>query len=133
MIRFVFALSLMLCLSTAAARDYGQWDGVDPAVQEWYRTLKQPDNKTISCCGEADAYWADSFEVDGDRYVAIVTDTRPDGPLYRPHVEPGTRIVIPKHKLKYDQGNPTGHGIVFLGSPNKDDNGVYCYLPPGGT
>ena len=86
----------------------------NPVVREWYQALMQPDNPAASCCGEADAYWADSFEVDGDRYVAIITDPRPDEPLRRKHVDVGTRIVVPNHKLKYDQSNPTGHGIIFL-------------------
>jgi hypothetical protein len=34
-------------------------------------------------CGEADAYWADSCQTDGYRYVAIITDPRPDEPLHR--------------------------------------------------
>jgi hypothetical protein len=82
------------------------------------------------CCGESDAYWADSFEVDanGD-YVAIITDERADAPLKRRHVDVGTRIVVPRQKVKIDQGNPTGHGIIFLGSSNN----IYCYLPPGGV
>jgi hypothetical protein len=67
----------------------------------------------MSCCAEADAYWADSFEVDGDRYVAIITDERPDGPLGRPHRESGEKIVVPNHKIKWDDGNPTGHGIIY--------------------
>lgn len=37
----------------------------------------------LSCCGEADAHWADSFEVEDGRYVAIITDERSDGPLTR--------------------------------------------------
>ena len=28
----------------------------------------------------------------------------------------GTRITIPDAKIKWDKGNPTGHGIVFIGS-----------------
>jgi hypothetical protein len=57
----------------------------------------------------------DSFEVDEDRYVAIITDERPDGPLGRPHRELGERIVVPDHKIKWDEGNPTGHGVIFIG------------------
>ena len=34
----------------------------------------QPDNPHMSCCGEADAFEADSFEVSGDEYVAISTN-----------------------------------------------------------
>jgi hypothetical protein len=79
-----------------SARDLGQWASVDPSVSHWYKSLIQPDNPTISCCGGADAYYADVFETDGDRYVAIITDTRDDAALGRHHVEPGTRIVVPK-------------------------------------
>jgi hypothetical protein len=31
-------------------------------------------------------------------------------------------------KIKWDRGNPTGHGIIFIGGGDE----VYCYLPPGG-
>ena len=65
---------------------------------------------------------------DGE-YVAIITDDRPDEPLHRRHIDIGTRIIIPKHKLKYDQSNPTGHGIVFTTMSLY----VYCYLAPGGV
>ena len=56
-------------------------------------------------------------------------DSRPDEPLRRKHVDVGTRIVVPNHKLKYDQSNPTGHGIIFL---SRGDY-VYCYVAPGGV
>jgi hypothetical protein len=89
----------------------------------------QPDNPTISCCGGADAYYADVFETDGDRYIAIITDTRDDASLGRHHVEPGTRIPVPNRKLKVDSGNPTGHGVIFLSSSDT----VFCYVAPGGS
>jgi hypothetical protein len=109
-----------------SARDLGQWSSGDPRVSRWYQSLMQPDNPTISCCGAADAYYADEFDTDGDRYVAIITDTRDDAPLRRHHVEPGTRIVVPNAKLKADSGNPTGHGIIFLSSSDT----VFCYVAP---
>src|SRR2546430_10693349 len=77
-------IAFMLVASPAAARDFGQWENQAPQVRKWFQSLIQPDAPFMSCCGEADAYWADSFEVDGDRYVAIITDERPDGPLGRP-------------------------------------------------
>ncbi|MBX9840895.1 MAG: hypothetical protein K2Z80_03700 [Xanthobacteraceae bacterium] len=120
----------LLAIGAAQARDLGQWHAADPAVAAWFKKLRQPDNPSMSCCGESDAYFADDFEVSGDRYVAIVTDDRPDGPLRRLHVPRGTRIVIPKHKIKHDEGNPTGHGIVFY-NPLSDI--VHCYVPPGGV
>ncbi len=91
-----------------------------------------PDNPGMSCCGEADAYWADSFEVSKDgEYVAIITDPRPDEPLKRPHKDIGTRVVVPNPKLvdATKQQNPTGHGIIFL----SNNNIVYCYVAPGGV
>ena len=125
----IVMLIMMLWLTTlATARDLGQWEKQDPAIRKWFNGLMQPDNPGMSCCGEADAYWADSYEVKGDQYVAIVTDTREDTPLGRPHIDVGTRIPIPNHKIKWDKGNPTGHGWVFVGSGE-----VLCYLPPGGV
>ena len=93
------------------ARDLGQWD--DPAnvdLKRWYQELKQPDNPAVLCCGEADAYWADAFETTGDgEYIAIITDLRDDEPLGRIHRGIGTRIVVPKNKIKWNEGNPVGH------------------------
>ncbi len=118
------AAALLLCLVTAAAlaRPSPQWADEPIAVRQWFQGLMQPDNPYLSCCGEADAFEADLFEMDGDRYVAIVTDGR--GVLAN-----GTRITIPDGKMKWDRGNPTGHGIVFIGSQGQ----VYCYVTPGGV
>lgn len=123
------ALVFFYVTRCAQARDFGQWQNADPDISGWYKSLMQPDHPDASCCGEADAYWADSFEVDGDHYVAIITDERPDAPLGRPHVDVGTRILIPNNKIKHDAGNPTGHGIVFVNPHGY----VFCYLPPGGV
>ena len=125
---FVTIAALLLAIP-ASARDVGQWENSDATVRAWYRDLMQPDAPGVPCCGEADAQWADSFEVQGDQYVAIITDTRDDAPLKRKHVDAGTKIVIPNEKLKYDQSNPTGHGIVFLSMYGY----VYCYVAPGGV
>ena len=44
-----------------------------------------------------------SYEVNGDQYVAIITDTRDDEPLHRSHVENGKRVAVPEHQ---DQMGP---------------------------
>ena len=31
--------------------------------------------------------------------------------------------------MKWDAGNPTGHGIVFIGAAGQ----LYCYVAPGGV
>lgn len=131
--RFIVGLSvvqIVLVIAVSAfARDEGQWSNTDPALLRWYEMLMQPDNPKVSCCGEADAYWADELHVKDGKTFATITDDRPDRPLHRPHVDVGTEIEIPKEKLKHDQGNPTGHGVLFL---NRDRD-VYCYVMPGGV
>ena len=118
-------LAVLLALATllpAAARDNGQWSDQPAHVRQWFQGLMQPDNPAVSCCGPADAFEADSFEVEGDHYVAIITDGKGVTP-------PGTRIPVPNAKMKWDAGNPTGHGIVFIGPQGQ----VYCYVAPGGV
>lgn len=116
-----YVLALLLFSTTAFARDNGQWEDVPPNIRQWFQSLMQPDLPHMSCCGSADAYEADNFEVKGDQYVAIITDGRGVIPN-------GTRILIPNNKMKWDEGNPTGHGIVFIGSQGQ----VFCYVQPGG-
>ena len=121
--------AIVLSICKAPARDLGQWEGFDLAQREWFDGLMQPDRPNLSCCGEADGYWADSYEVKGDQYVAIITDTRDDLKLGRAqHIEAGTRVTVPNNKIKWDRSNPTGHGIIFIGLGGD----VFCYLPPGG-
>lgn len=123
------AIILTLLCSPAAARDLGQWQNSDPAVVEWYRSLIQPDNAPAPCCGEADAYWADEVHVRDGKTYATITDDRPDEPRKRQHFDVGTEFEIPNNKLKWDQGNPTGHAILFLSR-----NGhVYCFVQNSGT
>jgi hypothetical protein len=120
---------LMLFGAFALARDLGQWETSNPEIVTWYRKLMMPDAPAVSCCGEADAYWADTFEEQDGKYVAVITDDRLDAPLHRPHRDVGTRVVIPNHKIKFNEGNPTGHGVLFLSGSGE----VYCYVPPGGV
>jgi hypothetical protein len=68
----VGAAVIVLSICKAPAHDLGQWDGVDPAHRQWFNGLKQPEYPHLSCCGLADAYWADSYEVYGNQYVAII-------------------------------------------------------------
>ena len=105
----------------AKTRDDGQWADQPEHVRRWFQSLKQPDHPRLSCCGEADAFGADSFEVEGDHYVAVITNGRGVIPS-------GTRIPVPNPKMKWDAGNPTGHGIIFIGPRGQ----VYCYVTPSG-
>jgi hypothetical protein len=106
----------------ALARNNGQWENSPAHIRQWFQGLRQPDNPIVSCCGEADAYEADLFEIDKDRYVAIITDGKGEIPN-------GTKIPVPNNKIKWDEGNPAGHGIIFIGVQGQ----VYCYVVPGGV
>lgn len=120
----------MWTVSLALARDSGQWEGSDPAISAWFKSVRMPDNPSVSCCGEADAWWADETEQGPNgELVAIITDDRPDEPLRRRHVPIGTKIVVPPHKITWKHGNPTGHTVIFL-NPYND---VWCYVQNGGV
>lgn len=129
----LLALIIAAFASPVMARDNDAWEEMAPSVRQWFRSLMQPDNPNISCCGEADAYFADGFETaKGGEYIAIITDTR-DVPN-RPPIRPGTRIVVPHSKLKYDAGNPTGHGVIFVRYDSDEETfSVLCYVAPGGV
>lgn len=116
-------IGLLATVHLSFARDSGQWSNSDPAISDWYRSLMQPDNPGVPCCGTADAYWADKVIVRGNKTYAVITDDRPDEPLRRPHIPVGTEFEIQQSKLKYDRGNPTGHAILFVGA-----GGVYCFV-----
>jgi hypothetical protein len=87
----IICVIVLLASSAAAARDFGQWEEQPQNVRGWFQKLMQPDNPYVSCCGEADAYWADSYEVDADRYVAIITDERTGNSVASADEPPGRR------------------------------------------
>ena len=114
-------ICLLLLFATPAFG--GAWDDSSPRVKQWFRSLKIPDDPThlASCCGEGNAVEADDYEVQGDQYVAVVTD----GHGWIPE---GTRIPIPNNKRNVETWNPPGHGIVFLDSARNP----ICYVSPSG-
>ena len=120
--KLCLALIALLISAPVLARDNGQWTSSPANVRQWFQQLMQPDNPRVSCCGEADAFEADNFEIEGDHYIAIITDGR--GVIAN-----GTRIPVPNRKMKWDKGNPTGHGIIFISTTGD----VYCYVTPGGV
>lgn len=113
-IGFIIGFILGMLFQPAHGRDLGQWGNSDPDTKKWFQTLMMPDNPTISCCGEGDAYYCDTINVKEGRTYCTITDDRDDVPLRRTHIAIGTVIEVPDFKLKWDRGNPTGHTLVFL-------------------
>lgn len=114
-----------------------------PDERAWAAGLIQPDAPT-SCCGPADAYWADRTEpcsaadllaMPKCALVAIVDDPRPpeDFTPMRPALAPGTRVLVPQSKIRKPPSyNPTGHNIVFLNvwsASVGETPTVYCWEP----
>ena len=135
------ALCLFLFFSSFAyAHDHEH-----PELDHWYSNLMQPDNPTAPCCGKTDAYWCDDYHMktgpDGVKnlYCTITDDREIPG---RPVVPSGTEVFIPSYKYKWDEGNPTGHSILF-GSPIRsygadgsekiEGFNVYCFVMGGGV
>ncbi len=139
---FVLAFALLLAFVVLSILAFGlgqarsaEWSS-DPSTRDFFQHLMQPDNIWMSCCGEADAYFADSFTVAADgSYVAIITDDRDDiqpcspSPSYegdgsdedciggfrtRQHRPVGSRIYVPAAKVGCTKPNPTGHGLLFM-------------------
>jgi hypothetical protein len=128
------------CLAGSEARDLGQWKSNDPRLSQWFRGLTQPDTiPPVSCCGEADAYWADQVRVGPNgQIIATITDDRDDGPLKRMHEDIGNKYIVPPNKITKKDGNPTGHAIIFLGTSSifglrSEPRPVLCYVMNGGV
>ena len=86
----------------AVARNNGQWENSPAHIRQWFQGLRQPDNPRVSCCGEADAYEADLFEIDKDRYVAIITG------MVRAIFRTGRKSPYPTTRLNGTKATPPG-------------------------
>jgi hypothetical protein len=113
------------------AKNYELKDGTPDDIVQWYRHAFRSDfgtpERPASCCGEADAYWADGVEIEDGEVFAIITDDRQIAG--RSDIPVGTRIKVwPQIMDKWHQGNPTGHTIIFIASGGS----VICYFPDTG-
>ena len=80
-------------------------------VRQWFQRLRQTDKPRNSCCGEADAFEANLFEIDKDRYVAIITDGKGEIPN-------GTKIPMPNQQI--ERGRRKSHRSRHYSSESKD-------------
>lgn len=140
----VFLVTSILCGAIAL----GAWLSVVlwPAhAENWYDGRKSEEQRqaiskwfamptVAGCCKESDAFEADDFEREGDRYIAIITDGEPNE--WRPGLRTGMRIPVPNDRIKWAPPNPSGHGVIFLrrgwDENNPDTIFVYCFFPPSG-
>lgn len=88
------------------------------AVHEWYGNVKS--NSNSSCCGDADAYWADKIEAPPgvDYFFVTITDDR----VIKGRADwNGLKFMVPSAIIdRKKQGNPTGHNIFFVAPAQND-------------
>ena len=132
-IGLVIAVVMMIFgwLFISSIRPVHAHDVDHPEWNEWYESLKQPDNPVAPCCGVADGYWCDVISTkDGVNYCTITDDRIIPMRTPRPV---GMQIEIPDRKMmdgSKTRGNPTGHSVVFLSSGEVPV--VYCFVLSSG-
>jgi hypothetical protein len=129
-------IAVMLFLLTAPARS-------DPTGYEnspffkWYGSVHEPDNPLASCCGEGDAYRMMEYHTSSKQGYSFEGWTQPkvkrDGTTIQPMY-----VLIPDYKVNWDDVNPVGVGVVWLGGGDVDQKGewdpiVLCFVPATGS
>jgi hypothetical protein len=104
---------LLLAITTALARDYGQYEHVSPVIREWFRNLRSPDG-SISCCDVSDCA----------RTEAYMTENR-----WRARAPDGSWLFIPSGRVIRDKGNPVGEAILCVGRGSDGEWQVFCFVP----
>jgi hypothetical protein len=144
--KIIAALAIVAASGTgAAAFDHG-FDH-STARSQFFRGLKRPDHYPKPCCGDADAYEADTYTKNPDgSYDVVITDgsekTYPDG-VRRIEIPNGSKVHVPANQInppKETKNNPTGHAWLFMsvrrgygsdrpGGSAAEPGTTYCFAP----
>ena len=120
-------LALAVPVLCSPARGEGWSD--DPELANWFKS-----EEVRFCCDQRDAYLAGDITTDADgNYVAIITDGSGNPQYEKPAIPNGTKITVPKDKVKSGNSSPGGRGVIFIQKgwdPAKGPAYVYCYWPP---
>jgi hypothetical protein len=103
------------------------WDTDDPDLASWFAT-----QVVKHCCDRRDAYLADGIDGDGENIIAVITDGSANERYDKPAIPNGTRIVVPRDRIKLSPPVPGGHAVIFLSkdySVPPENRNVYCYFP----
>ena len=117
------AFAIGALISTAAAFDNGQWNGVPDHVRSWFKSLRSPSGGR--CCDIADGHRTD-WEI------------RPAGYFIPNPTDPtGAWIPVPREVVVHNAGNPTGEAIVWWNTIiiDEDQTGIFirCFVPGDGV
>lgn len=124
-------IAFLAWLSVVCERAHAEgWDTDDPDLASWFAT-----NVVKQCCDQRDAYLADGIDGDGDNIIAIITDGSANEKYGKPAIPNGTRIVVPRDRIRLSPPVPGGHAVVFIAKQYDqppETRTVYCYFPPFG-
>jgi hypothetical protein len=115
----IAALACVACATDVAARDYGQYSNVDPAIRKWIEGLK--DKTGQGCCATADGHPAEyEWDIAGNHYKVRIEGEWHDVPA---------EAVI-------DEPNRLGYATVwYWWTFDLDGQKAYhirCFLPGSG-
>lgn len=91
----------------------GDWDGADPAMRAWFRSVKSPHG--VPCCDIADGHRVE-WDTKGDHYRVRI------GPDW---------FDVPPEAVVYNAGNPTGDAVAWY-SLYGGKVFIRCFVPGGG-
>jgi hypothetical protein len=114
-LRGLFIASLAAVPIAAQAFDNGQYEGVDPNVRSWFKSVRSPHG--VPCCDIADGH-------------RTSYDMRPDG--YYVPIE-GQWRPVPPEAIVYNAGNPVGEAVVWYVRQGPDSVYIRCFVPGGGV
>jgi hypothetical protein len=123
-LRLLLACALIAGLVPAMAEG---WDTDDPDLASWFAA-----SVVVQCCDQRDAYLADGVDGDGENIIAVITDGSANEKYSKPAIPNGTRIVVPRDKIRLDPPVPGGHAIIFLSKEYDkppESRTVYCFFP----
>ena len=106
--------------SAASAREQyaGEFDKVDPAIREWFKTYW---NKFLqkSCCGEGDCHilGSNDWGIEDGKYFIRDTVTGD-----------GRKVFVPVFAIVTDRGNPTNNAVACWTYLNGEVN-LICFTP----
>lgn len=113
--KILLALALAGISSYALAVDNGQFDGIDKATRDWFKSVKSPSG--VHCCDIADGHRTD-YDIRGDRYWVPIEDEW---------------IEVPPEAVVYNAGNPYGQAVVWWVKQGPDSIYIRCFVPGGGV
>jgi hypothetical protein len=97
--------------SSASAFDRGQYEGVDPAVRAWFKTVIAPSG--VPCCDIADG-------------AQVQWETTEEG--YRVFIE-REWVPVPPEAVVTNKGNPTGNAVVWYVRQSPTSIFIRCFVP----